>query len=173
MLNYTRFDAGAMRYDVADVPVAEALAAAEALVLPQVQARGLGFGCDEVPAAPPLRVRADREKLQQVLLNLLSNAIKFTEPGGAVRVACDTRGTEVAIAVADTGVGIAAEKLASVFEPFVQADQRLTRPHEGVGLGLAISRDLARGMGGDVTAESTPGAGSTFVLSLPAAPAAA
>jgi signal transduction histidine kinase len=171
VLNYTRFDAGAMRYDVADVPVAEALAAAEALVLPQVRARGLTYGVG--PCPPGVAVRADREKLQQVLLNLLSNAIKFTEPGGAVRVACDTRGTEVAIAVADTGVGIAAEKLASVFEPFVQADQRLTRPHEGVGLGLAISRDLARGMGGDVTAESTPGAGSTFVLSLPAAPAAA
>ncbi|MDF1505917.1 GAF domain-containing sensor histidine kinase, partial [Roseisolibacter sp. H3M3-2] len=167
VLNYTRVDAGAVRYDVADVPVLEALAAAEALVQPQVRARGLAFatsGCDA-----PWAVRADRDKLQQVLLNLLSNAIKFTEPGGAVRVHCRCAADVVAIAVSDTGVGIAPDKLATIFEPFVQVDQRLTRPHEGVGLGLAISRDLARGMGGELTVESTPGAGSTFTLTLPAA----
>jgi signal transduction histidine kinase len=115
-----------------------------------------------------LRVRADREKLQQILLNLLTNAIKFTEPGGEIRVACSAQQGKVRISVTDTGVGIAADKLASVFEPFVQIDQRLTRPHEGVGLGLAISRDLARGMGGDLAAESTLGRGSTFTLTLPA-----
>jgi signal transduction histidine kinase len=75
----------------------------------------------------------------------------------------------VTITVEDTGVGIAADKLAAVFEPFVQVDQRFAREHEGVGLGLAISRDLARGMGGDLTALSTLGEGSTFVLTLPAA----
>lgn len=75
----------------------------------------------------------------------------------------------VSIAVADTGVGIAPEKLASIFDPFVQVDQRLTRPHEGVGLGLAISRDLAGGMGGSLTVESTPGVGSMFTLTLPRA----
>jgi signal transduction histidine kinase len=69
--------------------------------------------------------------------------------------------------VRDTGEGIATDQLERIFEPFVQADQRLTRPHAGVGLGLAISRDLARGMGGELTAESTPGAGSTFTLELP------
>jgi PAS domain S-box-containing protein len=168
VLNYTRVDAGAVRYDVADVPVVEALAAAEALVLPQVRARGLAYalgGC-----APDLTVRADREKLQQILLNLLSNAIKFTEPGGEVRVTCTPRddGT-VAIAVRDTGIGIAPDKLASIFEPFVQVDQRLTRPHEGVGLGLAISRDLARGMGGDLAAESAPGEGTVLTLTVPRA----
>jgi PAS domain S-box-containing protein len=166
VLNYTRVETGTVRYDMADVVVGEALAAAEALIVPQVRARGLTYvlgGCD-----PALRVRADREKLQQILLNLLTNAIKFTDPGGELRVACDARPDVVAISVADTGVGIAADKLASVFEPFVQVDQRLTRPHEGVGLGLAISRDLARGMGGDLVAESTPGAGSTFTLTLPA-----
>jgi len=75
----------------------------------------------------------------------------------------------VRLHVRDTGMGIWPEQLERVFEPFVQADQRLTRPQEGVGLGLAISRDLARGMGGDLTAESTPGAGSVFTLTLPAA----
>ena len=165
VLNYTRVDAGAVRYELAAVPAAEALAAAEALVAPQMRARGLSY---LVGACPPrLAVRADPEKLQQVLLNLLSNAIKFTEPGGQVRVSCAVGGASVAFAVADTGVGIAPEKLASIFEPFVQVDQRLTRPHEGVGLGLAISRDLARGMGGELTAASTPGVGSTFTLTLP------
>jgi signal transduction histidine kinase len=75
----------------------------------------------------------------------------------------------VLVTVADTGRGIAADALERVFEPFVQVDTRLTRTEEGMGLGLAISRDLARGMGGDLTAESTLGTGSTFTLTLPAA----
>ena len=170
VLNYTRVDAGAVRYEIADVPVAEALSAAEALVLPQVRAKGLGYVLGTCP--PGLVARADREKLQQILLNLLSNAIKFTEAGGEVRVSCASRGATVAIDVSDTGIGIAPEKLASIFDPFVQVDQRLTRPHEGVGLGLAISRDLARGMGGDLVVASAPRRGSTFTLTVPAEGAA-
>ncbi|HET7188875.1 MAG TPA: PAS domain-containing protein [Gemmatimonadaceae bacterium] len=165
VLNYTRIETGTVQYDLTGVPVSEALASAEALVIPQVRARGLRYvlgGCD-----PALRMRADAEKLQQILLNLLSNAIKFTEPGGEVRVECRVEGEMVEIIVADTGVGIPSDKLTSVFEPFVQVDQRLTRANEGVGLGLAISRDLARGMGGDLRAESEVGVGSRFVLRLP------
>jgi signal transduction histidine kinase len=82
-------------------------------------------------------------------------------------VECSADERMVSISVTDTGIGIVPEKLASVFEPFVQVDQRLTRANEGVGLGLAISRDLARGMGGDLTATSTPGTGSSFTLVLP------
>jgi PAS domain S-box-containing protein len=167
VLNYTRVESGTLRYDLTDIAVSTALAAAEVLVMPQIRARGLDYthgACDDA-----LRVRADAEKLQQILLNLLTNAIKFTESGGRITISCATRQDEVTISVTDTGVGIAADKLASVFEPFVQVDQGLTRPHEGVGLGLAISRDLARGMAGDLTAESTPGVGSTFVLTLPIA----
>ena len=78
-------------------------------------------------------------------------------------------GGHVRIQVRDTGEGIAPDEIERVFEPFIQADQRLTRPHAGVGLGLTISRDLARGMGGDLTVESTLGAGSTFSLTLPRA----
>ena len=166
------------------MPVAEAVAEAEALVAPQLRAKGLGYAWAGAP--PGLCVRADREKLQQVLLNVLGNAVKFTDARdgvpGRVEVACTVAegaggaapGGRVRIHVRDTGVGIAAEELERVFEPFVQADQTLTRPHAGVGLGLAISRDLARGMGGDLTAESTPDVGSTFSLTLPvgATPAA-
>jgi signal transduction histidine kinase len=118
-------------------------------------------------------VRADPEKLRQVLVNLLGNAVKFTasrdgEPG-RIAVSCTADGARVRIAVRDTGIGIAGDKLAAIFEPFVQVRADLTRTAEGTGLGLAISRDLARGMGGDLTAESTPGLGSTFTLTLPAA----
>ena len=168
VLNYTRIDAGAVRYELEDVSVAQALASAEALVLPQVRARGLEY----IPAIVPLELamRADRDKLQQILLNLLSNAIKFTDRG-EVCVTCSVRDDAVTIAVSDTGIGIAPEKLAGIFDPFVQVDQRLTRANDGVGLGLAISRELARGMGGDLSATSRAGQGSVFTLSLPRSPA--
>ena len=181
VLNYSRVEAGAVTYALADVPVAEAVAEAEALVAPQLRAKGLTFvwaGAAPGPDACLLVVRADRDKLQQVLLNLLSNAVKFTNAraglAGRVAVECEpgedpARGAVVRLHVRDTGVGIPADKLAAVFEPFVQVDARLTRAQEGTGLGLAISRDLARGMGGDLAAESAAGVGSTFTLTLPRA----
>ena len=178
VLDYSRVEAGAVTYHLVDVPVAEAVAEAEVLVAPQLRAKGLGYSWSGT--APGLGVRADREKLQQILLNLLSNAVKFTNPrdgvAGRIAVTCTVddgaaRGAVgcVHIHVRDTGEGIAPDKLEQVFEPFVQVDQRLTRRNEGIGLGLAISRDLARGMGGDLTAESTLGVGSTLTLTLPRA----
>jgi PAS domain S-box-containing protein len=173
VLDYSRVEAGAVAYRIADVPVAEAVAEAETLVAPQLRAKGLGYVWSG--AAPGLAVRADREKLQQILLNLLSNAVKFTSAregeAGRIEVACseDPSSGGVALHIRDTGDGIAPDKLEAVFEPFVQVDQRLTRPHEGTGLGLAISRDLARGMGGDLTVDSEVGVGSTFTLVLPRA----
>jgi signal transduction histidine kinase len=112
-------------------------------------------------------VHGDPDKLQQILLNLLSNAIKFTRAGGRISVHCGTLEESVTISVADTGIGIPHDRLEGIFEPFVQVDARLTRSEGGVGLGLAISRDLARAMGGDLTVESSEGAGSTFTLLLP------
>jgi signal transduction histidine kinase len=113
-------------------------------------------------------VRADGEKLRQILLNLLSNAIKFTD-GGSVAVSCSVEGREVCLDVRDTGCGIPTEQLDAIFDPFVQVDRRLNRPVEGTGLGLAISRELAQGMGGTLTAASVVGEGSTFTLRLPSA----
>jgi signal transduction histidine kinase len=143
----------------------------EALVLPQARAKGVTLHVVDCP--PDLVVRADAEKLRQVLLNLLSNAVKFTEAGGRVTIACDTpSAATAALRVSDTGRGIPADQLSRIFEPFVQVGRRLASTDEGTGLGLAISRDLARAMGGDITAESTPGTGSAFTLLLPR-PAAA
>jgi signal transduction histidine kinase len=109
----------------------------------------------------------------QILLNLLSNALKFTPSPGTVTVSlsADDGDPRLArIAVRDTGVGIPAAKLQSVFEPFVQLGRGLTSAHQGTGLGLSISRDLARGMGGELTATSGElGAGAAFVLTLPRA----
>ncbi|MBV9109985.1 MAG: HAMP domain-containing histidine kinase, partial [Gemmatimonadetes bacterium] len=167
VLNYARVEAGSVAYELEDVPLAAVVASAEAMVRPQVRARGLTLAVEAMD--PELAARADREKLQQILLNLLSNAVKFTPTGGHVSLACERGNGRVAVHVRDTGVGIAADKLESVFEPFVQVGRGLNSPVEGAGLGLAISRDLARGMGGDLVAESEPGAGSTFTVLLPAA----
>jgi PAS domain S-box-containing protein len=174
VLNYARLESGAVTYDIRVVPIGEAIAAAEVLVAPQLRAKGLGYGwsgCDV-----DLAVRADRDKLQQILLNLLSNAVKFTNAReglpGRVEVVCSVAAGvagRVLIEVRDTGIGIPPDKLDAVFEPFVQVDARLTRPHGGTGLGLAISRDLARGMGGDLAVASRVGQGSTFTLTLPRA----
>ena len=165
VLNYTRVERGNVSYDVTTVVVASALEAAEALIVPQVRSKGLTYGFDGCDST--LMVRADREKLQQIFLNLLTNAIKFTARGGRITVRCTADEAIVAISISDTGVGIPAEKLTSIFDPFVQVDSRLTRSQEGIGLGLAISRDLARGMGGELTVESAEQRGSTFTLTLP------
>ena len=121
---------------------------------------------DYAGCADQLVALADPGKLRQVVLNLLSNAVKFTPAGGSVALSCEAGADAVRVLVHDTGIGIPADKLEAIFEPFVQLDQGLTRAADGTGLGLAISRDLARGMGGALTVESAPGAGSTFTLTL-------
>ena len=112
-------------------------------------------------------VRADREKVRQIVVNLVSNACKFTPRGGSIAVECVCLDRFVELRVTDTGPGIPAQKLDAIFEPFVQLDNGLTRATAGTGLGLAISRELARAMGGDLAATSTFGYGSTFTLTLP------
>jgi signal transduction histidine kinase len=171
VLNYTRIEAGAMRYELADLSLCELLASMEPLIRPQFERGGLALVIENRDEDDPC-VHADVEKVRQILLNLLSNALKFTERGGEVRIWWErTHGADgsgiALLHVRDTGEGIPAARQAAVFEPFVQVHTGLTRPHDGTGLGLAISRDLARGMRGDLTVRSTPGEGSTFTLSLP------
>jgi PAS domain S-box-containing protein len=113
----------------------------------------------------------DPERLQQGLGNLLSNALKFTPPGGTIAVRCEKHGEEVTVTVSDTGEGIGPEFLPHVFDRFRQADGSRSRRHGGLGLGLAIARQLVEMHGGAITAESPgPGRGSTFVIRLPVRP---
>jgi signal transduction histidine kinase len=180
ILSYARLESGKVEYDLDVVPVADVVRYVVPLVEPQLAAKGITLQTrlpDEADGdgGAPVRVRADREKLAQILLNLLSNAHKFTPADGRVVVDVDADGdgdgdgTTVRLSVRDTGVGIPADKLEAVFEPFVQVRTGYTSTGSGTGLGLSISRDLARGMGGDLTAESEPGMGSTFTLLLPRA----
>jgi PAS domain S-box-containing protein len=167
VLNLARIEAGRVDYFLEDVSVAEVVAAVAPMIEPQLHGKEITFATD-IPG--DLAVRADREKLQQILLNLLSNAVKFTPAGGKVIVDAtrsDAVENQVLIRVGDTGIGIAREKLEAIFHPFVQVDVSHSRTTEGSGLGLAISRDLARGMGGDLSATSRVAQGSTFAISLP------
>ena len=172
VLNYAKLETGTVHYDLADVDVCTALAAAEALVAPQADLKRLTLsvaGCPPAPGQPAIAVRADAEKLRQILVNLLSNAIKFTPAGGRVSLDWGASAGSVHVSVCDTGIGIPVEHLDRIFDPFVQVRSDLTRTAEGTGLGLAISRDLARGMSGELVAASVPGEGSVFTLTLPRA----
>ena len=124
-----------------------------------------------VNAADGLAVLADREKLEQVLINLLGNAVKFTPAGGRITLSASDRGDRIALQVQDTGIGIEPWQMGTIFEPFVQLEPSLTRTTEGAGLGLAISRELTRGMGGEISVASVPGEGSVFTVELPRAAA--
>jgi hypothetical protein len=165
VLNFARIETGHVNFALADVPLSDLLGGLEELVSPQLGVKGLSYeygGCDS-----GITVRADPEKLRQIVLNLLSNAVKFTPPGGRVTLWCDGGDPLVRVYVGDTGIGIPEDKLGSIFDPFVQVNAGYTRTSEGTGLGLSISRDLARAMGGDLVVESREGEGSTFTLTLP------
>jgi len=169
ILNFARLESGRVEYDIQPTPAADPIAEVVALMDPQLISLGLSLDLRLPAGSGSVLVRADREKLVQILLNLLSNATKFTPAGGGVTlelIVGDRDATTVSIRVADTGVGIAPDKLQSIFEPFVQLGRSLARTAEGTGLGLAISRDLARAMGGDLSVESTPGVGSAFTVTL-------
>jgi signal transduction histidine kinase len=166
VLNLVKLDTHHVHYHPTSVALDQALQFVAEATGPQREAKQLRY--EQAPCAGMV-VRADGEKLRQILINLLSNAIKFTDDGGTIAVTCSADEHHVRIEVRDTGCGIAADQLEKIFEPFVQVDRRLNRPMEGTGLGLAISRELAQGMGGSLAVSSTPGEGSTFTLRLPRA----
>jgi PAS domain S-box-containing protein len=185
VLDLAKLDTG--RVAVARDPLRPSAAAAAALavVLPLAEAKRVRLvDASGADADADAGYVGDEHRVRQVLVNLLSNAIKFTPAGGTVELTCARHaaapagarlaaGPWLAVAVRDTGIGIAAERQGAVFEPFVQAEAGHTRRHGGTGLGLTIGRRLARLMGGDLTVESAPGRGSTFTLWLPALPAGA
>jgi signal transduction histidine kinase len=167
ILEFARFDVGQVQFELERVPVDAVIAESVELLAPQISERGIDFSHD-TGAAGEIEVSADRSRVRQILVNLIGNAIKFTPESGRVWLACRRQGGEMHLEVADTGRGIPADRLAAVFEPFVQVDRAGIAPAlQGVGLGLAICRQLARGMGGDVRAASEEGKGSTFTLVLP------
>ena len=165
ILNFSRIESGQLSYDITAVAIAPLVTDTMAMIEPLAVAKNVATSVGACPANG--EALADRAKLEQILINLLSNAIKFTEPGGRVSIQCFLAPRKVVVEVIDTGVGIPADKLEAVFDPFVQVGRTLTAKQEGTGLGLAISRDLARGMEGDITARSEVGKGSTFTLTLP------
>jgi signal transduction histidine kinase/CheY-like chemotaxis protein len=179
ILDLSKVEAGKMDIRVADVQVAEELAALERAFAPMAEEKGLAFELDFAPDALP-EVHTDQQRLQQILKNLLSNAIKFTEEGTVtLRVGQADRaiafGSDIlanaervlAFSVIDTGIGIPADKVRLIFEAFQQADGTTSRRFGGTGLGLSISREIARLLGGEIHVESTPGQGSSFTLYLP------
>jgi PAS domain S-box-containing protein len=165
VLNFARLETGRIEYDVRDIPVNPLLCSLGPLLDPQLRAKSLHYECDPGPAT--VRVCADQQKLEQILLNLLSNAIKFTPEGGRITVSTDADESTVRFHVRDTGLGIPPDRLEAIFEPFVQVDSTLTRVHGGTGLGLSISQELARGMEGSISVESTLGEGTEFTVTLP------
>jgi signal transduction histidine kinase len=167
VLTIARFE-GARPLNVISIPVNPMLVEVEGLCALQATAKDLTLTVEQ--CKPDLLVAADAERFQQILLNLITNATKFTVAGGSISVLCDEEAGVVRIRVTDTGVGIRPVDIERVFEPFVQIDRQLTPgSQQGVGLGLSISRELARAMRGDLTLESSEGTGSTFTLTLPVA----
>jgi signal transduction histidine kinase len=169
MLDVSRIVTGTLEVQMRPVEPAAIVEAAVETVRPAAEAKAIRIGLAVDPAAGA--VLGDPDRLQQVVWNLLANAIKFTPPGGHVDVALGREGTEAVLRIADDGIGIARDFRPFVFEPFRQSDPSSTRPHGGLGLGLAIVRHLAQAHGGSVSAESAGlGLGAVFTLRLPLAP---
>jgi signal transduction histidine kinase len=165
IIDFARLEAGKLTLNLTEVPVLRCLELCETLTTPQAIQKGIEISfsaCDT-----HLAVWGDADKVEQIMVNLVTNAIKFTNGGGRVEVSCESLGTFVDVNVRDSGSGIPANQLEEIFKPFVQVETGPTRSRDGVGLGLAISRELARKMGGDLTVQSKMSAGSTFCLRLP------
>jgi signal transduction histidine kinase len=180
VLSFAKLEVGQTELRMEAVRVSDVCARLEELIRPQMDAKQVKYTCGPAAAVAPLVARGDADRTLQILLNLVGNALKFTASGGSIHVAATRSGDTIRISVEDTGTGILPEQFEAIFEPFVQVRDHdgievagLANPaasEKGAGLGLAISRHLARRMGGDVTVASTPGAGSAFTLTLPASP---
>ena len=169
VLDLARVEAGRMEIIEDDFDLGEVMRALSDGAAVQCQTKGLAFelAMDE---ATETMVTGDRVRLEQILGNLLSNAVKFTERGG-VSLAVTAGEAGFRFEVRDTGIGFEPDTAAQLFQPFQQADGSITRKYGGTGLGLSISRELARAMGGELSATGAPGKGASFVLALPFAPA--
>ncbi len=172
ILDLSKVEAGRMDIHAEHFPLSALLEDIQATFQPLTAEKGLEFAVEAAAETPP-ELHTDRQRLRQVLGNLLANAVKFTEQGHVMlRVGRDTRGAPndgdmLVFSVADTGIGIAAENLSTIFGAFQQGDGTLSRRYGGTGLGLSIAREVGALLGGEITAESELGRGSTFTLFLP------
>ena len=166
LLDITRIESGKMPIQVERVILAELIDEVMAEVEPLIARTKLAVTRALAPHVP--EIRTDRQKVKQIVLNLLSNALKFT-PQGSVAIAIDADASleEIAVAVADTGIGISEDNQRTIFEAFGQTDSSYAKRHGGTGLGLSICRRLATILGGRISLQSRPGEGSTFTLYLP------
>lgn len=165
ILDFAKLEGGPVELSMAEIPVEETLRSAEALVAPQLAKKGIEYS--HRSGDRTVSVFADREKVQQIIVNILANAVKFTPPGGTVDLEWNVENDTLHVRIRDTGIGIPADMTEQIFEPFVQLRPPGSPLAGGTGLGLPISRDLARAMGGDVRVTSTFGRGSVFTLLLP------
>ncbi|MDX6467354.1 MAG: hypothetical protein QOI27_2394, partial [Gaiellaceae bacterium] len=181
ILDLSKVEAGKMDVHAGEVALGDVRDYVERTFRPMAEDKGLELAVEIVGASVPPTIVTDEQRLQQVLKNLLSNAVKFTEKGSVtmrIEVAPETAqfaspglanaDTVLAFSVLDTGIGISEDKLRLIFEAFQQADGTTSRKYGGTGLGLSISREIARLLGGEIRVHSTPGAGSTFTLYMPA-----
>ena len=180
VLDLAKIEAGRLTVNIGVGRVGDVADAALALVQARAEEKGIVF-IGQCMGDGGLTYEGDEDRVRQILVNLLSNGVKFTDPGGHVGLECGVttepdlearlhgRDKWVYLRVRDTGIGIPADQLPVIFDPFVQGQTGHTRPNDGSGLGLTISRRLARLMGGDLTVRSTLGVGSTFTLWLPVA----
>ncbi len=169
VLSYSRLEAGREQLSFQDVEAAAMLDESSSLVRPMLAAKGLALVVPPGEEGGSLYLQTDVLKVRQILVNLLTNAVKFTD-AGSVTLGVRSAGDDLLFTVRDTGIGIAAENLEAVFEPFWQVEQTSSRRVGGTGLGLSVARRLARLLAGDVTVQSAPGEGSTFEIRLPRAP---
>jgi PAS domain S-box-containing protein len=165
VLDLSKIEAGKLEVEHAEFDLEETVQGALSAFAATAQAKGLALTLHIQPAARGVYM-GDSVRVRQILYNLISNGLKFTGQG-EVNVTVSRRGRRLRLRVADTGIGIAPEKLTGLFQKFEQADASTTRRYGGTGLGLAICRDLAALMGGEIRVESTPGDGATFTVDLP------
>ena len=167
LLDLSRIEQGTAALEVEDVALAPIVAGTVERLRLFAERQGVTLAA-EVPAALPA-VRADAERVGQVLMNLLHNAVKFSRPGGRVVVGAEPHAEGVVVSVRDEGIGIPAAEIERIFERFYKVDRARVRGKGGTGLGLAIARHIVEGHGGRITAESEEGVGSTFSFTLPRA----
>jgi PAS domain S-box-containing protein len=166
VLDLAKVQSGQLTFDLASVQLGPAVEAAVSQVMPLLAAKHLRI---EMAYASDATALADERRVHQVLLNLLSNAIKFTPDGGSIRLKTSVADLFVSFEVADSGIGIPADRLEEMFQPFTQVESGNRRTQDGTGLGLSVSRSLVENMGGSLLVESVVEKGSTFTVSLPRA----